>query len=292
MATQNTAPVISGIEALADNYDVFLCDVWGVLHNGVHSFAPAVDALVRFRKKGGTVVLVSNAPRPGRYVLPQLEQLGVTKDAFDAIMTSGDISREAVEERSGQTVYHIGPERDLSLYNDTDTIQAPLEEADYIVCTGLFNDETETVENYRETLDVARRRNLWMLCANPDLVVDRGNKLIVCAGSIAAAYESMGADVYWAGKPHRPIYEKAINRAADILEHPVEKKRVMAIGDAIRTDIAGAVNFGIDALMVARGIHGHELGVDAGDALIPERAIEWLSKQAIQPTAIIDYLSW
>lgn len=292
-ALSSSIPVLDGIAPLASKYDAFLCDIWGVLHNGVRSFAPAVDALTRFREKGGVVVLVSNAPRPGSFVVPQLvEEYGVAESAFDAVLTSGDISREEVEARSGQRVYHIGPERDLSLYKGTGTILSSLEEADYVVCTGLFDDETETVENYRRTLDIMRRRNLWMLCANPDLIVERGSKMIVCAGSIAAAYEEMGGEAWWAGKPHKPVYVKALDRAASIAGRPVTKDRVLAIGDAIRTDVAGAANFGIDALMVARGIHARELNIEGGRKLLPEYAREWLARQAFQPQAIIDALAW
>lgn len=290
--SSSSIPVLTGIEALASNYDVFFCDVWGVLHNGVRSFVNAVDALSRVRAAGGVVVLVSNAPRPNRFVLPQLAELGVSSAAFDALLTSGDVSSEEIALRAGQRVYHIGPERDLALYKQAGAQISSLEEADYVVCTGLFNDDTDTVEDYRATLEVMRARNLWLLCGNPDLVVERGNQIILCAGSIAAAYEQMGGEVCWAGKPYAPIYEKALERAEAIAGRSIAKNRILAIGDAIRTDIAGAVGFGVDSLMIARGIHAEILGVHEGEKLSPEPTRAWLEKQAFKPHAIIDELVW
>ncbi len=291
-SSSSPVPVLSGLSSIAQKYPVLFCDVWGVLHNGVKAFAPAVDALTRYREKGGTVILVSNAPRPGRFVLPQLAQFGVPDTAFDVIVTSGDVSREEIEARAGQKVLHIGPERDLTIFEGTGSVITDASEADYVVCTGLVDDDTETVATYQPVLDIARARNLWMLCANPDLVVERGNTLIPCAGSIAAAYEEMGGEVCWAGKPHGPIYRKALDRASEIAGKPFTKKDVLAIGDAIRTDVAGAVNFGVDVLMVARGIHAEILGIARGERLTSAHVQEWLAAQKVQPQAIIDELKW
>lgn len=291
-SSHSSIAVLDGIEDFSSRYDLFFCDIWGVLHNGIKSFAPAVEALARFRARGGMVVLVSNAPRPWQFVVPMLEELGVSADAYDAIVTSGDVSREAVVNHAGQRVYHIGPERDLTIFDGTGAVFASIEEAEYVACTGLFDDETEAVEDYHEALNIMRRRKLWMLCANPDLVVERGNQLILCGGAIAAAYEQMGGEVYWAGKPHRPVYVKALERANALAGREIATDRILAIGDAIRTDIAGARYFGVDSLMVARGIHARVLGIEGGGKLSADHAREWLSAQDAQPQAIIDSLSW
>ncbi len=296
MTIQNSChspvPVISGIEALAPRYDMIVCDVWGVLHNGVTPFLAAADALKRFRARGGIVVLVSNAPRPSGFVQGFLDNMGVPQGISDAIVTSGDVSHEAIAARAGQRLYHIGPERDLTLFDNTGAILTSLPDAQYVVCTGLFDDESETAEDYRDILEKVRQRGLWMLCANPDLVVERGVKLIVCGGSVAAAYEELGGDVFWAGKPYTPVYSKALDVAASLAGRAIDKARVLAIGDAIRTDVAGAVGFGVDSLMCARGIHSAELGLSGGGVFDGARVQAWLESQVFKPTVVIDTLSW
>src|SRR5215213_6113393 len=282
---------VEGLQPLADNYDLILCDVWGVLHNGVKAYESASDALTRFRAKGGRVVLVSNAPRPGASVGTQLDGFGVPRAAYDAIVTSGDLTRLAIEDRIDRIVHHIGPPRDMPIYNGIDVRFGSIAEADYVVCSGFDNDEEETVEDYRPQLEAMRRRNLLMVCANPDLVVERGHMILPCAGTIALAYEEMGGKVFYAGKPHRPVYERALAVASDLAGHPIPKERVLAVGDAIRTDIAGAVGFGIDALMIARGIHAEELGLHRGD-LVSDHVQDWVSRQPARPTAFTEVLSW
>jgi HAD superfamily hydrolase (TIGR01459 family) len=282
---------VEGLESLAERYDLVLCDVWGVLHNGVKAYEAASDALTRFRAKGGRVILVSNAPRPGASVGTQLDGFQVPRTAYDAIVTSGDLTRLAIQERIDRIVHHIGPPRDMPLYNGLDVRFGSLAEADYVVCSGFDNDEQETVEDYRPQLEAMRRRSLLMVCANPDLIVERGHMILPCAGTIALAYEEMGGEVYYAGKPHRPVYERALAVASDLAGHPIPKERVLAVGDAIRTDIAGAVGFGIDALMIARGIHAEELGLHKGD-LVSDHVQDWVSRQPARPTAFTDVLSW
>ncbi|MBM6584000.1 TIGR01459 family HAD-type hydrolase [Microvirga sp. BT689] len=290
--TALTRPLhVEGLQPLADNYDLILCDVWGVLHNGVKAYEAAGDALTRFRDKGGKVVLVSNAPRPGASVGTQLDGFQVPRTAYDAIVTSGDLTRLAIQERIDRIVHHIGPPRDMPLYNGLDVRFGSLAEADYVVCSGFDNDEEETVEDYRPQLEAMRDRNLLMVCANPDLIVERGHMILPCAGTIALAYEEMGGEVFYAGKPHHPVYERALAVASDLAGRPIPKERVLAVGDAIRTDIAGAVGFGIDALMIARGIHAEELGLHRGD-LVSDHAQDWVSRQAARPTAFTDVLSW
>jgi HAD superfamily hydrolase (TIGR01459 family) len=293
-SAQPAIPVIEGFAALSERYDVIFCDVWGVLHNGIQAYPGAGDALTRFRERGGRVVLVSNAPRPGRAIGPQLDRLGVPRTAYDAIMASGDITRTAVIERSDRVVHHMGPPRDLPIFEGLDLRFGSIAEADYVVCSG-FDEEDEReadMDDYRRRLAAMRERNLWMLCANPDLVVERGHLIIPCAGTIAAMYEEMGGEVFYAGKPHRPVYEAALALAARISgRDSVPCERVLAIGDAIRTDIAGAAAFGIDSLLVARGIHTAELKLDELP-LASEHAQDWLARQVVRPQAVTDKLVW
>lgn len=284
--------LLAGLADIASSYDVVLCDIWGVLHNGLVAFAPASDALTRFRAKGGVVVLVSNAPRPGPGVVRQLDRLGVPRTAFDAVITSGDITRAAVRERGAQTLHHIGPDRDLTLFADLDAQLGALGEAAYVVCSGFFDDERETVADYRDRLHQMRDRGMLMVCANPDLVVERGHELIPCAGAIALAYEEIGGAVFYAGKPHAPVYEAALATAARASgREAAPRDRVLAIGDAIRTDIAGAVRFGLRSLLVARGIHAAELTPQQG-ASLSSHVQDWLSGQEARPDALIDALVW
>jgi HAD superfamily hydrolase (TIGR01459 family) len=282
---------VEGLKPLADRYDLVLCDVWGVLHNGVKAYEAASDALTRFRAKGGRVVLVSNAPRPGASVGTQLDGFGVPRTAYDAIVTSGDLTRLAIEERIDRIVHHIGPPRDMPIYDGLDVRFGSIDEADYVVCSGFDNDEEETVEDYRAPLEAMLRRGLLMVCANPDLIVERGNLILPCAGTIALAYEEMGGKVFYAGKPHGPVYDRALDVAAGLSGRAIPKARVLAVGDAIRTDIAGAVGFGIDSLMIARGIHAEELGLHNG-SLVSDHVQDWVDRQPVQPTAFTEVLSW
>ncbi len=283
--------LVDGLQPLAEGYDLILCDVWGVLHNGVKAYEAAGEALTRFRHKGGRVVLVSNAPRPGASVGTQLDGFKVPRTAYDAIVTSGDLTRLAIEERLDKIVHHIGPPRDMPIYSGLDVRFGSIEEADYVVCSGFDNDETETAEDYRGRLQAMLKRDLLMVCANPDLIVERGHVILPCAGSIALAYEEMGGKVFYAGKPHGPVYDRALAVASALNGRPIAKDRVLAIGDAIRTDIAGAVGFGIDSLMIARGIHAEELGVHRGP-LVSQHVQDWIDLQPVKPKAITDVLSW
>jgi HAD superfamily hydrolase (TIGR01459 family) len=280
-----------GLQSLADRYDLVLCDVWGVLHNGVKAYEGASDALTRFRAGGGRVVLVSNAPRPGASVGTQLDGFGVPRTAYDAIVTSGDLTRLAIEERIDRIVHHIGPPRDMPIYDGLDVRFGSVDEADYVVCSGFDNDEEETVEDYRPQLEAMLRRDLLMVCANPDLIVERGHMILPCAGTIALAYEEMGGKVFYAGKPHGPIYDRALSVAAELNGRAIPKERVLAVGDAIRTDIAGAVGYGIDSLMIARGIHAEELGLHKGD-LVSDHVQDWVDRQPVRPTAFMEVLAW
>jgi HAD superfamily hydrolase (TIGR01459 family) len=253
--------IVERFGPLASAYDVLFCDVWGVVHNGLAAFAPAGDALARFRSGGGTVILITNAPRPGAAVQRILDRLGVPRRAYDAIVSSGDVTRSVVAERSNERVFHLGPPRDLPIFAGLDVTFAPVEAADYVVCSGLFDDTRETPENYRELLAAMRARALLMVCANPDVMVERGDELVYCAGALADAYAALGGDVLYCGKPYRPIYAAALSQAAALrggMQPPLG--RVLAIGDSVRTDLKGAASFGLDCLFVVSGIHADEFG--------------------------------
>ncbi len=243
-----------GLSRIVGGYDAILCDVWGVLHNGVAAFPAAVDALTRARAAGLPVVLVTNAPRPHPPVIDQLVALGVGRAAFDAVVTSGDVTRGLVADRAERPVYHLGPERDRPLFDGLPVRFAGLGEAGAIVATGLFDDETETAEDYRAPLTDARDRGLPLICANPDLVVDRGGRLVPCAGALAALYADLGGEVLMAGKPHAPIYERARAALRAILARDPDRERTLVIGDGARTDLAGGVAQGYPVLFLTGGI--------------------------------------
>ncbi|MCJ2034157.1 TIGR01459 family HAD-type hydrolase [Methylobacterium sp. J-068] len=290
-------PTLPGLAAIAEGYDLILCDVWGVLHDGTNAHPGASDALMRFRARPGAgrprrVVLVSNAPRPWAGVRTILDGFGIPREAYDAILTSGDLTRSLIAAYPGARIHHLGPERDAPIFTGLDLTLVRAEAADRVVCTGLFDDTRETAEDYRATLEALRARAVPMICANPDLVVERGGRLIPCAGLIAEAYEALGGAVTYAGKPHRPVYEAALELAGGLDGACApEPARVLAIGDALRTDIAGAAGFGIPNLLVARGIHAEELGVSAAQASLGDIA-EWLDRQAVRPDAVIERLVW
>jgi ribonucleotide monophosphatase NagD (HAD superfamily) len=208
-------------------------------------------------------------------------------------VTSGDLTRFAVEQRLDKVVHHMGPPRDLPIFDGLNARFGSIAEADYVVCSGFdFEDEgDESVEDSLPRLREMRARDLWMVCANPDLVVERGDKLIPCAGALALAYEEMGGDVFYCGKPHRPIYDHALTLAAKLTGTSIAPGRVLAVGDAIRTDIAGAVGVGLDSLLVARGIHAEELGLHGG-GLVSQHVQDWVGRQAARPKAVTDSLVW
>jgi HAD superfamily hydrolase (TIGR01459 family) len=276
-------------EELADRYDVVLCDVWGVVHNSIVAFPAASDALARFRQKGGAVVLITNAPRPGEVVSHMLDRLGMPRASYDAIVASGDVTRSIVAARKGK-IYHLGPQRDLPIFAGLDVAFAPVEQADFTVCTGLFNDEGETPDDYRDLLSKMYARQLFMLCANPDLVVERGDKLLYCAGALADIYGELGGEVLYAGKPYAPIYHEALAKAQSALGREVGHERVLAIGDSIRTDLRGARAFGVDCLFVTAGIHSEEFGGRHNpDAAALARVFDG---SGVAPTAVTHRLAW
>jgi len=278
---------VERLRDLIGGVEVVLSDIWGVVHNGLESFPEACEALHTFRQQGGTVILITNAPRPADSVQRQLRKLGVADETYDAIVSSGDLTRHFVADHPGKKIFWVGPGRDSSIHRGLDAPLTPLEAADYIICTGLFDDETESAEDYRSMLLQARERRLTLICANPDIVVERGDRLIYCAGAIAELYRELGGEVIFYGKPHRPIYERAMALAAEQRGKPAEPGRVLAIGDSVRTDLAGAHGFGIDCLFVTRGIHAEEFaGVDQLD---PASVKELFGHP---PRALIRELKW
>jgi HAD superfamily hydrolase (TIGR01459 family) len=274
--------------ALAPGYDAVLSDVWGVLHNGIAAFPESGDALVRFRRQGGTVVLISNAPRPGDFVARMLDNMRVPREAYDDIVTSGDVTRDYVAGRPGARILHIGPERDHGIFEGLDAPIVPLESADYVICTGLFDDDTETPDDYADMLRRMRARNLPFICANPDIVVEKGERLIWCAGALARDYAQLGGRTFIAGKPHRPIYVAALKAASEVLGREIANRDALAIGDGVLTDVKGAEQNGVDILYVSGGIHAR----DYGETLDPDPALlaAFLEKHGHHPVAVIPRL--
>ena len=242
------------MEDLSARYPVWFCDIWGVIHNGVRSFAAAVDALARHRAGGGTVILVTNAPRLHASVASQLRRLGVRDDACDGIVTSGDVTRSLISAYAGSSVYHLGPARDDGLFRGLDVSLAGLAEARAVVCTGLFDDAAEGPDDYEDTCRAMLARGLPMICANPDKIVRRGDHIIYCSGALAERYEAMGGQVLMAGKPYPPIYALARSEALRIRG---AEAAILCIGDGPETDVKGAADNGFDVLLIAGGISDH-----------------------------------
>lgn len=283
------APPTAGFAALSDRYDVVLCDVWGVLHDGVAAHIEAADALARFREGGGAVVLVSNAPKPSEWVVENLDGHGVPRAAWDAIVTSGDVARRMLAERDVWRVHHIGPARDLPLLGDGRIARVAVDEAETVVVTGLVDDQNETPEDYADALERIRARDLPMICANPDLVVQVGDRQYWCAGALADMYQRLGGETHFAGKPYPAVYDAALAIAGDVLDRTVERSRAIAIGDAVRTDLAGATGAGLDCVFVADGIHREELG---GPELDATKLKALLDASGYAPVAVMRKLTW
>lgn len=247
------------LSAVADDYDVLLCDVWGVIHNGRESWAAACDALTRFNEKGGHVVLISNSPRPASDVIAQLDSLDVPRSSWKAFVTSGDATRAELAKRAPGPALAIGPARDATTYEGTGlTLVDSVAEAAFVSVTGLVDDSTETPDDYRDILTPAAERGLDLICANPDRIVQKGDQIIYCAGAIADLYVELGGHVIMAGKPFDPIYDLALIEAEKLMDGPVDRKRVLCIGDGVITDVMGARSQDLDCLFIAQGIHGDQ----------------------------------
>jgi HAD superfamily hydrolase (TIGR01459 family) len=278
---------IPSLSKLSKRYAVLFCDVWGVVHNGETAFPEAARALAAARADGTKVVLLTNSPRPHEGVEEQLRMLGVPDEAWDRVVTSGDVTRDLIA-AGPRRIFHLGPERDYPIFEGLDVELVEDFEADAVVCTGLFEDETETPEDYVELLTRLRARNLPFICANPDIVVERGERLIWCSGALARDFTQMGGRTLIAGKPHAPIYEAALKAAASVLGREILREEVLAIGDGVMTDIKGAADNGLDALYISGGIHARE----HGDALNPdaEKMAAFLGKHGYRPVATMPRL--
>ncbi len=288
--------IIASLDDIAPAYSVLLCDLWGCLHDGRRVFPEAVAALERFRARGGTVVLLTNSPRPSPGVAVQVEALGGPQSAWDLIVSSGDAAQSATAAGLfGRRVYHIGPERDLAFFVDEagrplGIERVALEDAEGIVCTGLFDDRTETPEDYRATLLHARTKGLKLLCANPDVIVDVGETRLYCAGAIAQAYAEAGGRSYYFGKPHAPIYALARERLAAHLGREVPAEEILCVGDGIATDILGAMGESYDAVFVTGGIAAEETGTSAAGGPDPARLEAFLQTARLGPLMAMAYL--
>jgi HAD superfamily hydrolase (TIGR01459 family) len=278
---------IDSLDAISGRYAALLCDVWGVVHNGETAFADAAAALSRAREKGLAVVLITNAPRRHRQIEEQLAVLEVPAGAWDRVVTSGDVTRALISE-GPRRVFHLGPDRDFTLYDGLDVELVEEFEASTVVCTGLFNDEEERPEDYAEMLARFRSRNLPFICANPDIIVERGDRLIWCAGALARDYGLLGGRTLVSGKPHRPIYEAALAAAGHVLGREVRAADALAIGDGMLTDVKGAADNGIDVLYVSGGIHAREYGDPHEPDL--ERLAAFLASHGRTPVAVIPRL--
>lgn len=256
-----TIPIITNIRSYAARYDAMLCDAWGVIHDGVGVFPGVAETMIRFRAERGPIVILTNAPRPSAVIPAQLDRIGLPREAYDSVVTSGDATRKEIEARSPAPAFRIGPTKDDPLFEGLNLKFSSLDEAEYIICTGLEDERREKPDDYRPLLQSAAARKLTMVCANPDIVVNWGGRLIWCAGALAQIYEELGGHVVFGGKPHAPIYRLAGAAIEKACGKTVPQTRILVVGDGAATDIAGANREGIDAIYVAgaRGVH-------AGDA--------------------------
>lgn len=278
---------ITDLDQLTGSADILLCDVWGVIHNGVNPFQLSVEALKAARQRGQTVILITNSPRPAGGVIRQFETIGVDPDSWDDIVTSGDVTRQLVTEGPKQ-IYFLGPERDIALVEGLDVELVSPDAARAVLCTGLFDDETEQAEDYRSMLESFRGRDLPFICANPDRMVERGDRLVPCAGALADLYVELGGETRIAGKPHAPIYREAMARARAI-RGSADQARALAIGDGVHTDIRGALDNGFEAVFIARGIHAnHYLN---GRVTDEARLQAFLDAEGVAPAYWMEWLA-
>ena len=288
--------IIGSLSEIDPGYSALFCDLWGCLHDGVRAFPEAVAALEGFRARGGTVVLITNSPRPAGDVAKQLDLLQAPRSCWDLVVSSGDAAQAAMAAgQFGRKVFHIGPERDLVFFRDAegrplDVERVPLEEAEGIVCTGLFDDRTETPADYRAIILYGKTKGLRLLCANPDIVVDVGDRRIYCAGAIAQAYAEAGGRSYYFGKPHPPIYTLARRRLAARLGYDTPADEILCLGDGIATDIAGAMGEGLDALFVTGGLAAVETGTTADSGPDRARLTAYLASARMAPRFAMPFL--
>ena len=282
-----------GLRFISD-CDLIFCDIWGVVHNGVRAYFEAVAALSHFRKRGGRVILITNAPRPSFEIECQLRQMGVSASAYDLIISSGDLTKEALKsDIYGKTCYHLGPARDLGLFDDAQVqhvgvdsiarsreVFATAQDADFILCTGFWDDERETIQDYHDLLADFISKKLLFLCANPDLMVERDGKIVPCAGALARFYQELGGEVIYFGKPFALIYQKALSLLG---AQNIKADKILAIGDGLATDMKGAQSMDYDSLLIISGI--------ARD--IEEKNIHAICQQhGLNPKGWMEQLKW
>ena len=285
--------LLSGLSAVPGQYDALFCDIWGVIHNGRQHFPPAYEALKRFKAECGPVILISNSPRPNDSLIAQLASLGIMDDGFSAVISSGDATREYLRKFAPTgPAWRIGDMREQALYDGIDIdLSGTPETAAFISCTSPFNDEEDTLDQYQHVFQTAAKRNLVMICANPDKVVQRGDKIIMCAGSLADLYASLGGQVVMAGKPYAPIYEMCYAALDGLTSKPHDKRRILAIGDGLPTDVLGANGQGLDLLFIAAGIHAVE-ATDATGKLDPLLLKKLLDVQTAEAKYVAEALRW
>jgi HAD superfamily hydrolase (TIGR01459 family) len=279
--------IIGSLADLSGSYSAILCDVWGVVHNGERHFPAASLALATAREAKMPVVLITNSPRRSADVVAQMNVIGVPSSAYDRVVTSGDVTRDLIAE-GPRKIFHIGADRDFTLYDGLDVELVEEFEASGVVCTGLFDDEVEKPDDYADLLRRLRARNLPFICANPDIVVERGERVIWCAGALARDFAQLGGRTLIAGKPYAPVYDAAMKEIAGLLGHAISRSEVLAVGDGMMTDVKGAADNGFDVLYVSGGIHAR----DYGEALQPDpaRLAAFLDKYGYRPVAVIPRL--
>lgn len=290
---QTALAALTPLSVLAASYDGLLCDIWGVLHNGVAAFDDAVDALCRYRAQGGIVILITNAPRSHLEIYPQLERFGVPRKAFDAVVTSGDVTSMLMRKNPDTPLFHFGPTRDHSILNGLKNSIVGISDAKLCLLTGPLDDDIKTVDVYEHLLTELRDHEVEMICANPDLIVRSGSRMVICAGSIAARYAQMGGAAINSGKPEAEIYDAAVEKIVSLAGREIPKNRFLVIGDGLPTDIKGAAQNGFDAYFITGGIHASELG----DMDIPGNVAETITQITsrypdISLVGVCDRLRW
>ena len=281
---------MTGLSQLAPRYDAILSDVWGVLHNSHVAHPSACDALVRYREGGGTVILITNAPLLAPTITDMLDQLAVPRTAYDAIVSSGYVTRHILEDYRGKTVHYVGPPEDRDpLLEGLGLTLGPAESAQAVVVTDLETDD-DTPDMYRDRLAVWLKRDLPLIAANPDRVVERGDRLKYCGGALADLYEAQGGRILMAGKPYRPIYAESLRMAEQTAGRPLDKSRVLAIGDSVRTDAIGAAGFGVDFMFITGSIHAEEL--DAFGDPDPDAIREFIAPSGANLAGFAPRLAW
>ncbi|MEM1298522.1 MAG: TIGR01459 family HAD-type hydrolase [Pseudomonadota bacterium] len=265
-----TVQIIQSLADISADYDAVFCDLWGCYHNGITPYPAAVAACQRFRAEGGRVILLTNAPRPGKYVKQLLDRMGAPEDSYDAIVSSGGACQAALQSgRHGDRFHYVGPDRDRPMLADIGLEPAPLDEATAILLTGLRDDSVETPDTYRPEIAEWRARGLTVLCANPDIIVDRGEARLWCAGALAQIHAEEGGDVLWFGKPHAPVYNRCHEVLAEMMGGETPHSRILAIGDGILTDVPGGISAGLDTIFVTGGLSATDFGTDVEN---PEQA--------------------